>query len=228
MPEQGDLKTAFCNKCAQDTTHHIVTSNTHEWSEVIGWDEFADEITMDGSDIREVLQCCGCKETAYFHTSYSSEDTEYGGRPIPTIRRFPPKQERKFPEWVESGVYVKRSHFLRRLLNEIYTSIAHESFAMAAMGVRALIELMMVEQIGDQGTIGKNISKFESEGFVGAKQRRVLADTVDFGSAAIHRDFAPNRSEVTRALDIAETIAKQIYVHTDESTSLGERAPARS
>ncbi len=99
MPEQGDLKTAFCNKCAQETTHHIVTSNEDDWSEVIGWDEIAGDITIDGSEIREVLKCCGCSEIAYFHTSYFSENTDHEGRPIPTIRRFPPKQARKFPDW---------------------------------------------------------------------------------------------------------------------------------
>lgn len=218
---------AFCNTCGRDNEHHIVLSHQDDWSEVIAVHEAAGPVTIDGSEIREVLQCCGCRGTAYFHTSYFSEYTDFDGRPIPKIRRFPPKQERKFPEWISSESYLKEGHFVNRLLQEVYSAISTDSFAVAAMGVRALIELMMVEMVGDQRTIGKNISKFEQEGYVGSKQRKILFDTIEFGSAAIHRDFAPNKNEVLTALDIAETIAKQIYAHSGDSAKLGKRAPKR-
>lgn len=227
MDNDNGVKFAYCNKCGQETSHRIVLSNTDDWSEVIATYEDIVDITIDGSDVREFLKCCGCQESVFLHTSYFSEHVDFTGRPIPCVRRFPAKQERKFPEWVESGRYVSRDHFLNRLLREVYTSISHDLYGVAAMGVRSVIELMMVERVGDRGAISKNIATFESEGYIGPKQRKVLADTVDFGSAAVHRDFAPSKLEVLLALDIAETIAKQTYVHSEEASELGRRTPKR-
>ena len=55
------------------------------------------------------------------------------------------------------------------------------------MGVRAVIETLMTNKIGDQGSFSKNLSEFSKRGFISEPQRLAMEQAIDVGSAAIHR-----------------------------------------
>ena len=84
---------------------------------------------------------------------------------------------------------------------------------LATMGIRALIENIMIENIGDQGTFGKNLDKFEVEGFVSKIQKEAIKSVLEAGHATIHRNFKPTKENLTQLMDITENIVESIYIN---------------
>ena len=99
-------------------------------------------------------------------------------------------------------------------MTEIYSALQNDSHALAAMGIRALIEHVMVEKVRDEGTIGGNINKFIEAGYIAPKSQELFRGfLIESGHAAMHRAYFPKASDILAMLDIAESIIETIYVH---------------
>lgn len=228
MSDPDGTKKAHCNECLGERNHRVLASHKEDWSEVIGTYEDIGDITIDGRRVYELLKCCGCDSVRVLYTSWFSEHTDHEGRWIPTKRYYPPAVNRKMPEWLENGLFAKDSHFVPRLLRQIYEASAADCFALAAMGIRALLEQTMIEKVADQGSFKKNLGAFESAGHVGANQRKTLEGTLELGHAAIHRNFDPSAQDISSALEITEGILASVYVHEDQAQTLKARIPPRT
>ena len=95
------------------------------------------------------------------------------------------------------------------------------------MGVRALIEQVMIHKVGDNGSFVKNLDAFQQAGYVSLVQRDALNDILDAGHATIHRAYEPKTKDIQIALDITEVIMAAIFVHADAAKKVSERVPAR-
>ena len=98
---------------------------------------------------------------------------------------------------------------------------------MAALGVRAVLEHVMVSTGGDQGTFPLNLAKFEELGHVSRVQRSRLDTILDAGHAAMHRAYIPSAEEVATLLDITEHILASVYIHGSRVDALREAVPPR-
>ncbi|WP_246295165.1 DUF4145 domain-containing protein [Piscinibacter koreensis] len=172
-----------------------------------------------------MLSCLGCETVKLRHTSHFSEDTDG-----PSVVYYPPAIFRRPPEWLGNLWFeVDLAYeFVDRLLKEIYVALQNNLPSLAAMGVRALLEQIMISKVGDQGTFSKNMSAFESQGYVSSLQRKRLETILEAGHAAIHRSFAPNRSDVITLVDIAEHIVETVYLHERKVIELGKRVPPKA
>jgi len=95
------------------------------------------------------------------------------------------------------------------------------------MGIRALIEQVMINKVGDNGSFLKNLDAFQRAGYISLVQRDALNDILDAGHAAIHRAYEPKTKDIEIALDITEGIMAAIFVHADAAKEVSERLPAR-
>ena len=86
--------------------------------------------------------------------------------------------------------------FIPRLMREIYTALHGDCLSLAAMGVRALLESVMIHRVTDDGTFQKNLCDFERQGHITLNQRGVLGATLEAGHASIHRDYAPSHDDL--------------------------------
>ncbi|RTL29879.1 MAG: DUF4145 domain-containing protein [Burkholderiales bacterium] len=118
-------------------------------------------------------------------------------------------------------------NYTLELLNEIYVAMQHNLLRVAAMGVRALLESIMINKVGDQGTFAKNVSQFEAQGHVSKFQGARLVTILDAGSATIHRGYSPSREDVVTLVDIAEHIIESVFIHEPKVTALANRVPKR-
>ena len=83
---------------------------------------------------------------------------------------------------------------------------------LATMGIRALVEKLMIDQVGDQGSFEKNIKAFFAAGHIAPNQQAMFRDTlIEAGHAAMHRDFDPSADTVNTLLDIVEGILHNIH-----------------
>ncbi|PTR33030.1 uncharacterized protein DUF4145 [Luteibacter sp. OK325] len=204
-----------CNKCGGETRHSVL----HKYAS-----EFEDpETRLREAHNYKMLACRGCESVSLKHSVRYQE--EFDGE----TRYYPPHVYRKPPAWlwrVRDG-HGKDGKYVNTLLVQIYEALAVDAFAVAAMGVRALLEYLMVSKVGDQGSFQKNLKAFHEEGHVTARERERLEKTLDVGSAAIHRAYLPEHADAMVLLDIAEHAIVSMYLHDEAVNNVAQKVPVR-
>jgi hypothetical protein len=205
----NDIVREFCNTCSGKTKHEILHHEEVEWEEGIGEDN-----SIYGANVYDLLKRLGCEHVVLRHNSWFSEeiDPETGRHEIRTTY-YPPATYRKAPKWLSDLMWTTEyDDSLEEIMREIYVALQNDAPRLATIGIRALIELVMIDKIGDQGTFSKNLDAFESAGFISVSQRKVLEPVLEAGHATIHRNFKLKKNEVARLMDIAESIIESIYI----------------
>ena len=114
------------------------------------------------------------------------------------------------------------------LLSEIYVALQNDQRALAAMGIRALLEKVMIEKCGDGGSFWENVKEFEKQGYVSRIQRERLETILETGHAAIHRLYKPTKDDLITLVDIAESLIESIYIHGSKVEKLKNGIPPRT
>jgi hypothetical protein len=163
---------AHCNLCVDLTNHLVLHKDTTTW------EDGDEQHPMSGGDEYLLIRCAGCDTVHLQHNSWFSEDWDEDGPIIKSVY-YPPAISRRRPNWLKDpeGPFYFGGTEIEKLLEEIYSALQNDSRRLAAMGIRALLELVMIEQVGDSGQIGKNVDKFLEQGFVCIPP----AETVLFG-----------------------------------------------
>jgi hypothetical protein len=152
------------------------------------------------------------------------------------LKYYPSPISRTLPDWIfyfdigfVGGVVAGEEHeTVRALLSEIYAAVRGGQHRLAAMGVRSLLEQVVIAKIGDHYSFNLNIDKFYEAGYIFLIQRDALLHLLEAGHAATHRPFAPSERDLTTLLDISEGILAAIYIHPDQAEALSKRVPPRA
>ena len=214
----------YCNKCCGERRHEVLHHETVTWEDVV-----EDRYSIDGGDAYDLVKCCGCENVALRHQSWFSEDTDEQGHPNVTTNLYPPETYRIEPRWLSDLFWSMPidNDFIGDFIKEIYVSLRNQSLRLAVMGIRALLEQIMIDKVGDQGTFKANLDAFEKSGFVSRSQRSVLEPVLEAGHATMHRAFKPTKSDVSTLMDITESIIESIYVNDHRASELSKRVPRR-
>tara|TARA_R110002167_G_scaffold16823_2_gene65197 strand:- start:256 stop:552 length:297 start_codon:yes stop_codon:yes gene_type:complete len=95
------------------------------------------------------------------------------------------------------------------------------------MGIRALLEHMMISSTGDSGSFKKNLEKFQSDGDISKLQRESIEHILEAGHAAIHRSHAPSNGECIAALEIVEGLIQTLYINPKKSEWISKNIKKR-
>jgi hypothetical protein len=210
--QRPNIQLVPCAKCATETRHNVLHQNIDKGSDEHTW----------WKELATLLKCAGCGSVTLEKTLYFSEDVEPDGRPIPQITYYPTRPKRPVPEWT--------SHLpgdMHAVLTEIYEAHREGLIRLTAMGVRTLVDMMMVQEIGDIGGFEQKLDKLEKDGVLSLHQKETLATVVDAGSAAGHRGFKPAPALIDAMLDTIELVLKQRYVVAPMIESLKRQIPPR-
>ena len=213
---------AHCNTCGGERSHKVLYSEESSWTD--------DENSMSGDNKYEMLKCCGCDSVKLRHHEWSSEYYDDDGKFIPLVQYYPPAIFRPHPRWfidliLEASIDDGNIH---DLLTEIYIAIRNDQRALAAMGVRALLESIMIEKVGDLGSFSANIKAFETDGYVSHIQRERLETILEVGHAAMHRLYKPSKEDIITLVDITESVIESIYIHGKKVEKLKNGIPPRT
>jgi len=210
---------SHCNNCGPERDHDSLHSETSSWESV--------EDSVDGGTEYEMLRCRGCSLISLRATSWNSDCYDEDGREL-FVRCYPPSVFRQLPRWHSHlKDYPEGERIIKELLSEVYISLQNDLRQLAAMGIRSILEHLMVDKVGDKGSFLKNIKAFEDAGFVSAKQREFLEVALEAGHASIHRSFTPSKEDIITLIDIAESTIESAYLHEDKITKLKARIPPR-
>lgn len=195
---------AHCNQCGGSKQHDVLWTKS---------EKLFDDYCAEGTD-HFGLQCRGCESISYETSGWQSDLRDEDGELLRDVQSYPPKTVRKKPHWhadVVLQALFDDKHFLN-LLDEIYIALQNNCPRIAVMGIRALVETIMVDKCGDQRTFADHLDAFEKQGYMSTVQRRAIEPVIEAGHATIHRSFKPDAGEVLIALNIAENLIESIYV----------------
>jgi hypothetical protein len=197
--------TAPCSHCLRQTHQNV----RHSFEQAL--DEFGDFI-----EVYQLLECAGCHSISLANYSFGDSRECY------RKRYYPNPAKRKAPPWREELPLGGG------LLDEIYEAAGGGQCRLAVLGIRTLLERMMISKVGDHGSFEKNINAFCERGYISTVQRDDMGGIVEVGHATMHRSFNPNEGDVSTALDITENILSAIYVNGEAAARVADRVPPRS
>jgi Domain of unknown function (DUF4145) len=207
---------AHCNACGGERNHVVLHQVVEKWGK--------DGDQYQGTDTYETLQCAGCNAIKLRHCA------TYPSEPYESTTYFPAAVFRRHPQWFPDLIFDMTigEDAVTDLLNEIYVSLQHNMLRVAAMGVRALLETVMIAKTGDKGNFSENVTAFEKLGYIASIEKERLLTILEAGHAAIHRSYKPSREDVITLVDITEHIIESVYVHEPKIKKLQNRIPKRS
>jgi hypothetical protein len=209
---------AHCNGCLGEKNHQLLQTEETVFSESVNDGQY--EIQC-GTNY-EMLKCMGCGSVALRATSWFSEE------PMESrVRYYPPAISRRMPYWVSDIETKGDNTFIEDILREVYIALQNDSRRLATMGIRALLEHVMIDKIGDKGNFIANLNEFQKQGYVAPKQREILDVVLEVGHAAMHRSYNPSEDDLKSAIDIAENLIQTIYVHKKKAHKMKSTIPKR-
>ena len=225
-----EITQAHCNKCLGERRHEVLHREEELWDEEVGPPEQPWALTIHGGSTYEMLKCCGCGHIALRHKHWFSEDIDSRGRPIVHVVYYPPAISRQQPKWLsdlDGFLSSDNERVTAELLKEVYVALQNGSRRLAAMGIRALIERIMIDVVGDNGSFTNNLAAFQKKGFISERQQQILETILEAGHAAIHRAYNPAPDDINTLVDIAESIVDGVYVHLERVSALKKNIPPR-
>jgi hypothetical protein len=204
--------TAPCAECMKTTFHSALFTEVRD--------------TKFGNERYRLLKCAGCGAVSLEVNSLGDESglvkNEY--YPSPVSRRVP-----MWSAFLQLGIIGNSAEdgAIGELLTEIYAAVRGGQLRLAVMGIRALLEQVMILKVGDEGSFTKNLKLFHERDHISEAQRNQMEIILDAGHAATHRLYRPKEEDLNIALDIAEGILAAIYAHTDAAAQLAQRVPPR-
>jgi hypothetical protein len=218
MPNNS-TRNAHCNNCGGQKNHAIHNKIVKQWSEKFQGED------IYGEDTYILAECLGCNSIKLIHESWFSEDCDSNGYVNVHERYYPSSIFRQSPRWL---TLLNSQLTIKKLLKEIYQALQNDAPSLAAMGIRAAIETIMVEKAGDQGTFSKNLNEFESKGYISKVQLKILETTLEIGHASIHRGFTPKTEHLEVAIDAIESLVHRLYLLEQRAKETDEVIPKRN
>jgi hypothetical protein len=220
----NDIIKTHCNKCQGNTNQEVLHSEDFSWE-----DRLDDGYPISGGDKYEMLKCCGCDSITLRHTEWFSENYDDEGNVQPVFYYYPPSISRPEPKWLSSldTILDDEKKFIYDLMKEIYNSLHNDSRRLATMGIRALIEHIMIQNGGDRGSFAKNLEALGAQGLVSLSQEDILSTVLEAGHATIHRSYSPSTEDLHTCMDITESLVASIYIHPDRANKLKQKIPKR-
>lgn len=214
LSAEPTVERIHCNGCRQKTRHERLGKVVDAVSEEVDGDIWIEVVTTS-----ETFRCCGCLQTVLRCTSVVCNDPD-----TLHVSYYPPAASRHRPPWLFALTFPND---LRDVIHEIYRSLDADNHRLPMMGARTLIDMLMVEQVGDVGTFTEKLKQLEGMGVISSRNREVLAAALDVGNAAAHRGHAPKTDEVNAVMDIVENLLHAVYVLPKMAEDLKKTTPPR-
>jgi hypothetical protein len=213
MNPEVQIEKVHCNRCGQATKHRLLFPHEYTWYEEI--EEVGERIPH--TNRYDLLECLGCDDV-----SLRCTETVHGYE-WEEITFFPPRVSRPLPKW-----HWQLPEEIQSLLSEVYNTLHADGRRLALMGVRAIIERTMILKIGsDLGSFPRNLTAFESIGFLSRDNREYLETALEVGHAATHRAHTAEPEVINTVMDILENLLQAVFVLGSDAAKLRPQIPTR-
>jgi hypothetical protein len=135
---------------------------------------------------------------------------------------FPPRISRHKPNWID-----KIPVDIQRVMRGVYRCLDADTRVLPIMGLRTVLDLLIVEQVEDVGTFAQKLETLQTKGVISQRNRKVLEAALDAGHAAVHRAWAPKLAHVHSVLDIVANLLQSVYLLDELAAEIRGSTPQR-
>lgn len=209
-PHSGYVKMkANCAKCQGVRNHEIL--GEHHTSE-----ETSNQYYID---IWRMLRCCGCENIVFTHTHkvVSKEDSE---TKLSRTTYHPAIYPRPRIAWINFFCDLPEEvTIIDDLYSQTCSAIAEKSWALSALGLRAILECAATWAAGNLSSFPAKIDALCAKGVLNDKQAQTVQVSFDMGCAVAHRGYIPRDEDVFLAMDAVEMLLRILFFNPAETES---------
>lgn len=219
MSDVTEKMKAHCNTCGGERNHLVLNEIKKGGEEIVDGG-----YSISWGDTYYVLECGGCENVRVLRRSWCSEDIDFEGNLEINETYYPSSIFRPLPKWFSS---LDCEWHITKLVRETYQALQNDAPSLAAMGVRAIIEAIMIDKVGDNGSFKGNLKTFQAKGYISSFQLEILEAALELGHASIHRGFIPEKHQIEFALDILENLLHGLYLLETKAKATVQALPKR-
>ncbi|PLY10036.1 MAG: hypothetical protein C0626_07090 [Arcobacter sp.] len=191
---KDERKKAFCHHCDGDTNQEIVFKETEFDTQEVFFESLKGEPRWVVEQREwEITKCLGCD-----YLNLDIETIHVGNKNTGT-QKIPGGSIRKVPSWIFG---LDRKYI--EILAEVYSAFNRGLFRLTLMGFRTVIDMYLVEKVGDKGSFVSKLKALEQQGLISSTQKKLLDVAVDAGNASSHRGYSPSEQTLQSIADIIE------------------------
>jgi hypothetical protein len=193
-----------CSFCNRETSHKVLAE--FEWTfptiehEPQFWKNYL------------TILCQGCKTLSFCLESRDTESWDYdrNGNPVPVVER------ELFPRRLAGRPPLKNARFLSEhifgIYKETHDALCNRQPVLTGLGIRAIVEAVCKEKVGDQGDLKKKIDRLAAAGLVSPDQAKLLHELRFMGNYAAHEVKVHSAGELDLAFDVVEHLLQGGYL----------------
>lgn len=200
----GDISKRFCRTCLKETNTEVLAQHRDAWQ--------SDDRYVDGVVYYYILKCRGCDFISFLEESFCSEDSDYRTNPatgeaelysVPTLTHWPPKAGRTKPAWIGN---LKGNRTLIDLFDELYKALNQDALVLSSIGVRTIFDSISTQLGIEEDNFAGKLRVLREKGFISTSERESLEVLIDAGSAAAHRGWCPDPTELSHMVNLLGAI----------------------
>lgn len=219
-PENKILKT-YCYSCNSETNQDLLFNDIEIGPrEIIMRNDEGDKINSVWEVVGNLWylsKCRGCEKINFKHILRTIPPFEKTDE----LHYFPKKPIRSVPKWT-----INLPIQYMDILREVYIAINEQLFTLALTGIRTLLDIYIVEKIGDKGTFKQKLTKLVSDNIITISKAEVLEAAIDAGNASAYRGYKPEEKTLFQVLSIIENLLESEIVDRNLS-EIKQKTPPR-
>ena len=139
---------------------------------------------------------------------------------------YPPAAIRRQPDWQDSLFLFLGADelWVGQLHEDIHKALGLRSFSLVAMGARAIVDWIVTEKAEGGGTFVDKLKRMEQAGLITSNRVEVISAVFDAGSAAAHRGYQPDETQVSTMLEVMEGLLFDFVVKPHKDRHQEEEA----
>lgn len=200
-----------CKVCKIITNHELIKEHKESWDNEEFW----------GSDTWQIVRCKGCEDVSFRHLTMFSEDRDEHGNLEEKVNVYPIRGK----DLLSAKDFYSLSPTIRVIYKETIEAFNIQSWTLCAIGVRAIIEGICIEEKIESGTvtnpksgktyISKNldgkIAGLKEKGLLAVKHADLLHELRFLGNEAVHELVQPSTTELKFAIEIIDHTIENVY-----------------
>ncbi len=135
---------------------------------------------------------------------------------------FPQETNGGVPEW-----YDQLDDNKKALIREVDLALQSKLSVLPTIGLRTLLDMVMVEKLGDIGGFDAKLKKFELDGYVTRKQAESISFVLDAGNASAHRAYAPNEEDLVVCVAVVKHLMEGVFILQPKMENVKRNTPPR-
>jgi hypothetical protein len=203
-----NTKKAYCYKCGIQTNQVVRFEDSNFDTNAIYAAEKETELGWVVEKKDFIFSTCkGCDsnnlEVITYHIGPNGKEREVNKNLLPG----------KSKKQIETWIFKLNKQYIE-LLSEVYGAFNNYNYILAMMGLRTVIDIFIVENIGDKGSFKQKLKLLKSDGYISNGQFELLDMSIEAGNASAHRGYKPSEESLISVMEVVEHLLKPLALQS--------------